>query len=37
MGKQSMICENTVFPEFIGLTSNEMGTAIPGNNFEIDK
>lgn len=32
-----MICENTVFPEFISLTSNEMETAIPGKNLEIDK
>jgi len=37
MGRQSMICENTVFPEFISLTSNEIEAAIPGKNFQIDK
>jgi len=32
-----MICENTVFPEFISFTSNEIEEAIPGKNFQIDK
>jgi hypothetical protein len=32
-----MICENTVFPEFISLTSNEIEAAIAGKYFQIDK
>jgi len=32
-----MICENTVFPEFISCTSNEIDAAILGKIFQIDK
>jgi len=37
MGGQSMICENTVCPEFISCTSNEIDAAILGKIFQIDK
>jgi hypothetical protein len=37
MGRQSIICENTVFPEFTSFTSNEIEAAIPRKNFQIDK
>jgi hypothetical protein len=37
MGKQFMICENSVFPEYISLTSDEMSTALTRENFPTDK
>jgi hypothetical protein len=32
-----MICEKTVFPEFIGSTSREIPADITGMKFQIDK
>jgi len=32
-----MICENTVFPEFIIHTSNKIEAGINGIKFQIDK